>query len=79
MNWIGVDFITLSVLQVEPIKVKSDGLVDIDYLKQQLEKHSKNISCLMITYPSTYGVFEETIGEVCRLIHLHGGQVNILV
>ncbi|XP_026462249.1 glycine dehydrogenase (decarboxylating), mitochondrial-like [Ctenocephalides felis] len=64
-------------MKVEPIKVTSDGLVDLDYLKQQLEKHSKNISCLMITYPSTYGVFEETIGEVCRLVHLHGGQVYL--
>lgn len=42
----------------------------------QVEKHSANLSCLMITYPSTFGVFEEEVADVCELIHKHGGQVT---
>ncbi|KAJ9596217.1 hypothetical protein L9F63_027158, partial [Diploptera punctata] len=43
----------------------------------EVEKHGKNLSCLMITYPSTNGVFEETIADVCQMIHDHGGQVYL--
>lgn len=59
------------------IVVKSDenGNVDMDDLRKQAEKHSENLAALMITYPSTHGVFEETIVEICDLIHAHGGQV----
>lgn len=41
----------------------------------QVEKHSEKLSCLMITYPSTNGIFDESIVEICDLIHQHGGQV----
>lgn len=41
----------------------------------QAEKHSKNLAALMITYPSTHGVYEEGVDEICRIIHQHGGQV----
>jgi len=41
----------------------------------QAEKHSKNLAALMITYPSTHGVYEEGVDEICRIIHGHGGQV----
>lgn len=40
-----------------------------------MEKHSKNLAALMITYPSTHGVYEEGVDEICRIIHQHGGQV----
>lgn len=45
----------------------------------QVEKYSQNLSCLMITYPSTFGVFEDTIADICDLIHKHGGQVSTLL
>ncbi|CAG2054710.1 unnamed protein product, partial [Timema podura] len=43
----------------------------------QVEKHGPQLSCVMITYPSTNGVFEETIADVCQMIHDHGGQVYL--
>ena len=43
----------------------------------QVDKHKENLAAIMITYPSTNGVFEENIGDVCDLIHLHGGQVYL--
>ena len=45
------------------------GNIDFDDLKSKCEEHSENLSCLMITYPSTHGVFEDKIVEVCNLIH----------
>ena len=51
------------------------GNIDLDDLKAKVEIHSKNLAALMVTYPSTHGVFEESIKEICALIHDHGGQV----
>lgn len=51
------------------------GNIDMDDLRAKAEAHSENLSCLMVTYPSTHGVFEEDIMEICDLIHQHGGQV----
>ncbi|MEM6802385.1 MAG: aminomethyl-transferring glycine dehydrogenase [Bacteroidota bacterium] len=51
------------------------GNIDMDDLRAKAEAHSENLSCLMVTYPSTHGVFEEDIIEICDLIHQHGGQV----
>ena len=51
------------------------GNIDFDDLKSKCEEHSENLSCLMITYPSTHGVFEDKIVEVCNLIHENGGLV----
>jgi glycine cleavage system protein P-like pyridoxal-binding family len=45
----------------------------------EVEKHGKNLACLMITYPSTNGVFEETIADVCQMIHENGGQVRFSI
>lgn len=64
-------------MKVQPIKVRNDGSIDMDDLKAKAEKHSENLSCLMITYPSTFGVFEETVANVCDIIHKHGGQVYL--
>eukprot|EP01137_Pigoraptor_chileana_P012343 Opistho-2@64646 len=53
------------------------GNVDIADLKHKAEKHSEKLACIMITYPSTYGVFEEGVKEVCEIVHKHGGQVYL--
>jgi glycine dehydrogenase len=52
-----------------------DGNVDLDDLRAKAEQHADNLAALMVTYPSTHGVFEEQIREICALIHAKGGQV----
>ena len=52
-----------------------DGNIDMDDLRSKAELHAPNLAALMITYPSTHGVFEETIRDICQLIHSNGGQV----
>ena len=64
-------------LKVVPIDCDEDGNIDIKDLKEKAETHSKNLSSLMITYPSTHGVFETSVTEVCDIIHSHGGFVYI--
>lgn len=65
-------------MRVEPIKVKAlDGTIDLAHLKEKVEEFSEVLSCLMLTYPSTNGIFEEGVAEVCELIHKHGGQVYL--
>jgi glycine dehydrogenase len=56
-------------------KCDEKGNIDVADLKAKAEEHSANLSCLMVTYPSTHGVFEESIIEICNIIHKHGGQV----
>ncbi len=62
-------------MKVIPVACDQDGNVDITDLKAKAEKHSKQLSALMVTYPSTHGVFEEGIKEICAIVHSHGGQV----
>lgn len=63
---------------VEPIRVKvSDGSIDIAHLQEKIDQHKNNISCVMITYPSTNGVFEGTIADICDRVHAAGGQVYL--
>lgn len=59
------------------VVVKSDeaGNIDLADLKAKAEKHADNLSALMVTYPSTYGVFEADIVEICEVVHKHGGMV----
>ncbi len=61
------------------VVVKSDenGDIDLEDFRAKAEKHSENLAGCMITYPSTHGVFEETVTEICRITHDHGGQVYI--
>ena len=54
-----------------------NGNVDLADLRAKAEQHSANLACVMVTYPSTHGVFEEGITELCNIIHSHGGQVYI--
>ena len=62
-------------MQVVVVKTDDNGNVDIDDLTAKCEEHSARLGALMITYPSTHGVFEEGIRDICDLIHNHGGQV----
>lgn len=62
-------------MKVVVTKTLENGYVDIEDLRAKAIEHKDNLACLMVTYPSTYGVFEEQITDVCELIHQNGGQV----
>ena len=62
-------------MKVVVTKCDEDGNIDLQDLKEKAEQHSNELAALMITYPSTHGVFEESIIEITDLIHKHGGQV----
>ncbi len=62
-------------MKVVVVNCDKDGNVDFEDLKKKSELHSENLGALMVTYPSTHGVFEEKISDICELIHKHGGQV----
>ena len=62
-------------MKVVVINCDNEGNVDLNDLTRKAEEHSKNLAALMVTYPSTHGVFEEHIKEICAVIHKHGGQV----
>ncbi|MFT6090584.1 aminomethyl-transferring glycine dehydrogenase [Sulfitobacter sp.] len=63
--------------KVVVIKTAANGDIDLEDFREKAEKHSENLAGCMITYPSTHGVFEETVTEVTRITHDHGGQVYI--
>ena len=62
-------------MQVVVVKSDADGKIDVPDLKAKAQQYRENLSCLMVTYPSTHGVFEESIVEICDTIHQHGGLV----
>ncbi len=62
-------------LTVVVVDCDANGNVAIDDLKSKAAQHATRLSCLMLTYPSTHGVFEEAVTEMCAIIHAHGGQV----
>jgi glycine dehydrogenase len=62
-------------MRIVVVKTGANGDIDIADLRARAEEHSANLSALMVTYPSTHGVFEEGITEICRIVHQHGGQV----
>jgi len=62
-------------MRVVVVDCDAAGNVDVADLKAKAEAHSANLAALMITYPSTHGVFEAAIGEICQIVHAHGGQV----
>jgi glycine dehydrogenase len=62
-------------MKVVTVKCDAEGNVDIKDLRLQAETHSEKLSAIMVTYPSTHGVFEEEIRTVCEIVHEHGGQV----
>ncbi|KAB1503118.1 aminomethyl-transferring glycine dehydrogenase [Corynebacterium sp. 320] len=67
----------LAGLKVVAVKNAEDGSIDVDDLDAKIAKHGENIAGIMITYPSTHGVFEEQVREVCSKVHAAGGQVYI--
>jgi glycine dehydrogenase len=62
-------------MKVVPVACDSDGNIDLQDLEAKCEKYHDTLAALMVTYPSTHGVFEETIRPVCTTVHQHGGQV----
>ena len=62
-------------MHVVVVKALENGYIDVDDLKAKAEQHAANLSGIMITYPSTYGVYEETVKEITEIVHQHGGQV----
>ncbi|HEU4878685.1 MAG TPA: aminomethyl-transferring glycine dehydrogenase, partial [Gemmatimonadaceae bacterium] len=62
-------------MKVVVVKTDASGNIDIEDLRAKAEAHRDDLAALMVTYPSTHGVFEEGIVEICRIVHEHGGQV----
>jgi glycine dehydrogenase len=62
-------------LEVVAVACDDSGNVDVPDLKAKAAQHAERLSCLMITYPSTHGVFEEAVKDICAIVHGHGGQV----
>lgn len=75
----GTNPATASMVSMKVVVVKCDqnGNVDIDDLAAKIEKHQDNLSAIMITYPSTHGVYEEQVRKVCDMVHAAGGQVYL--
>ena len=64
-------------MKVIPVNCDKKGNIDLKDLDEKAAKHSNELAAIMITYPSTHGVFETTVTEVCKIIHDHGGKVYI--
>jgi glycine dehydrogenase len=64
-------------MKVVVVKTDPNGNIDIADLRTKAQEHSKNLGALMVTYPSTHGVFEEGIVDICKIVHEHGGQVYL--
>ncbi|KAG9354153.1 hypothetical protein JZ751_012277 [Albula glossodonta] len=64
-------------MNVQVVEVDREGCIDMAHLKAKVDKHKASLAAIMITYPSTNGVFEENVSEVCELIHQYGGQVYL--
>lgn len=63
--------------KVVPIKALDDGSLDLKDLKEKADKHKDNLAAFMVTYPSTFGTFDEGIEEACKIVHDNGGQVYV--
>jgi glycine dehydrogenase len=68
---------SMAGMEVVVVACDARGDVDVGDLSAKAEKHAKNLAAIMITYPSTHGVFEEHISEICEIVHGHGGQVYL--
>jgi len=64
-------------MRVVVVKATDDGAVDLDDLRARCEAHSEDLAAIMVTYPSTHGAYEDTITELCEIVHDHGGQVYV--
>jgi glycine dehydrogenase len=68
---------TMAGMRVVVVACDDDGNIDLDDLRAKLDAHAAKLAAIMITYPSTHGVFEATVGEVCAAVHEAGGQVYV--
>ncbi|MBO0855352.1 MAG: aminomethyl-transferring glycine dehydrogenase, partial [Nocardia sp.] len=64
-------------LRVEVVKCRDNGDIDLDDLRAKIADHAERLACIMITYPSTHGVYEHEVAELCALVHDAGGQVYV--
>ena len=64
-------------MKVVVVKSAEDGSVDMDDLRQQCDEHRDDLAAIMVTYPSTHGAYEDTISELCEIVHDAGGQVYV--
>jgi glycine dehydrogenase len=64
-------------LKVVPVATLKDGDIDLADLRAKADQHARDLAALMVTYPSTHGVFEPTIREICEIVHAHRGQVYL--
>ena len=64
-------------MRVVVVECGADGAIDLDDLRAKMDAHAGQVAAIMVTYPSTHGVFEETVGQVCEAVHAAGGQVYI--
>jgi glycine dehydrogenase len=64
-------------MRVVVVACDADGNVDVDDFRAKADEHGDRLAALMVTYPSTHGVFEAAIGEICDIVHAHGGQVYV--
>ncbi|MEM5431591.1 aminomethyl-transferring glycine dehydrogenase [Cupriavidus oxalaticus] len=64
-------------MKVVVVACDENGNVDLEDLAKKAEQHSKNLAAIMITYPSTHGVFEQGVQQICEIVHKHGGQVYV--
>lgn len=62
-------------MKIVVVECDSNGNINVEDFKKKAELHKDNLSCCMITYPSTHGVFESAIVELCETVHKYGGQV----
>ena len=68
---------TMAGMTVVVVKTAEDGSIDVEDLRAKAEQHADELAAIMITYPSTHGVFEDSVVEVCDIVHEHGGQVYV--
>ena len=61
-------------MEVVLVACDEDGNIDLDDLKKKAEEHTETLAALMITYPSTHGVYEEAVKDICQTVHKHGGR-----
>ena len=64
-------------MKVVVVKASDDGGIDLDDLRAQCDEHAQDLAAIMVTYPSTHGAYEDTITELCEIVHGHGGQVYV--
>ncbi len=64
-------------MRVVVVKASADGSIDLADLRDKCEQHAEALAAIMVTYPSTHGVYEDTITELCDMVHGHGGQVYV--